>query len=74
MSTQASVPCLRRARHALGTSIKLRLVVLFLLLAATMTTVFVGGAQKAFSLGWREAARPLLMDYVDRLVDDITAG
>ncbi|MFT7401962.1 MAG: signal transduction histidine kinase [Hydrogenophaga sp.] len=68
------MPWLRRARQALGTSIKLRLVVLFLLLAAAMTTVFVGGAQKAFSLGWREAARPLLMDYVDHLVTDITAG
>jgi signal transduction histidine kinase len=64
----------RRARQALGTSIKLRLVVLFLLLAAAMTAVFVGGAQKAFSLGWREAARPLLMDYVDHLVADITLG
>ena len=48
------------------------MVVVFLLLAAAMTTVFVGGAQKAFSLGWREAARPLLMDYVDHLVADIT--
>jgi signal transduction histidine kinase len=74
MSTQASVPWLRRARQVLGSSIKLRLVVLFLLLAAAMTTVFVGGAQKAFSLGWREAARPLLMDYVDHLVADITLG
>ena len=61
----------RRARQAFGTSIKLRMVLVFLLLAAAMTTVFVGGAQKAFSLGWREAARPLLMDYVDHLVADI---
>jgi signal transduction histidine kinase len=74
ISTRAFIPWLRRARQAFGTSIKLRLVVLFLLLAAAMTTVFVGGAQKAFSLGWREAARPLLMDYVDHLVTDITAG
>lgn len=74
MAAKASVSWLARVRQALGTSIKLRLVVLFLLLAAAMTTVFVGGAQKAFSLGWREAARPLLMDYVDHLVTDITAG
>jgi signal transduction histidine kinase len=39
-----------------------------------MTTVFVGGALQAFTLGWREAAQPLLMDYVDHLVNDITAG
>ena len=62
----------RRARHRLAHSIKLRLVLLFLLLAAAMTFVFVTGAQKAFSVGWREAARPLLTDYVDRLAADIT--
>ena len=37
-----------------------------------MTFVFFTGAQKAFSLGWREAARPLLMDYVDRLAAEVT--
>jgi signal transduction histidine kinase len=73
-AAQAPMPWHRRARQALGTSIKLRLVLLFLLLAAAMTTVFVGGAQKAFSLGWREAARPLLVDYVDHLTADITAS
>lgn len=61
----------RRARRALAHSIKLRLVVVFLLLATAMTFVFISGAQKAFSLGWREAARPLLMDYVDHLAADI---
>ena len=74
VSEAAQPPWHRRARQAFGTSIKLRMVVVFLLLAAAMTTVFVGGAQKAFSLGWREAARPLLMDYVDHLVADIAPG
>ncbi len=74
MNTAARQPWHRRARQALGTSIKLRLVVLFLLLAAAMTTVFVGGARQAFTLGWREAARPLLVDYVDHLTADITAS
>jgi signal transduction histidine kinase len=73
-TAQAPMPWHRRARLALGTSIKLRLVVLFLLLAAAMTTVFVGGARQAFTLGWREAARPLLVDYVDHLTADITAS
>jgi hypothetical protein len=41
----------RRARHALGHSIKVRLVVVFLLLATAMTFVFISGAQKAFSVG-----------------------
>jgi signal transduction histidine kinase len=72
-ATQAPTPWHRRLRQALGTSIKLRMVLVFLVLAAAMTTVFLGGAQKAFSVGWREAARPLLMDYVDHLTADITA-
>ena len=64
----------KRAKHRLAHSIKLRMVLVFLLLAAAMTFVFITGAQKAFSIGWREAARPLLMDYVDHLVADITVG
>lgn len=57
----------RRWRH----SIKLRLLAVFLLLAFAVAFIFISGAQKAFSLGWREAARPLLMDYVTRLADDV---
>jgi len=64
----------RRARHALGHSIKLRLLVVFLLLALAMAVTVISGAQRAFSVGWREAARPLLMDYVDRLVDEVAAS
>ncbi|WP_394788202.1 ATP-binding protein [Rhodoferax sp.] len=60
-----------RARHAFNHSLRWRLVTLFLLLALAMSTVFVGGMQKAFSIGWREAARPLLADYVDHLVADL---
>ena len=58
---------LRRLRH----SIKLRLLAVFLLLALSVAFIFISGAQKAFSLGWREAARPLLMDYVSRLASDV---
>jgi hypothetical protein len=47
-----------------GRSIKRRLVLMFLLLAVLLTTVFAFGAQRAFSVGWRDAARPLLADYV----------
>jgi signal transduction histidine kinase len=61
-----------RARHALGHSLKLRLVVVFLLLAGAMAAVLVGSVQRAFSLSWRDAARPMLMDYVDRLSADIS--
>ena len=63
----------KRAKNRLAHSIKLRMVLVFLLLAAAMTFVVIAGAQKAFSMGWREAARPLLIDYVDRLAEKITA-
>ena len=61
----------RRARHALSHSLQWRLVILFLLLALAMTGTFIYGMQKALSVGWRDAARPLVTDYVDRLVADI---
>jgi signal transduction histidine kinase len=64
----------RRLRDTLGHSIKLRLLLVFLLLALAMAFTFISGAQRAFTEGWREAARPLLMDYVDRLVEEVAAG
>lgn len=64
----------RRAKHRVAHSIKLRMVLAFLLLAAAMTFVFITGAQRAFTMGWRDAARPILMDYVDRLASEVTAG
>jgi signal transduction histidine kinase len=64
-------PWHRRALNALRCSLKLRLILVFMLLALGVAFAFIGGAQKAFSVGWRDAARPLLMDYVDRLANDI---
>ena len=61
----------RRLLHALRHSLRLRLVLLFLVLAMAMTVAFLGGMQKALSVGWRDAARPLVADYVDRLAADI---
>ena len=61
----------RRWRHRLRHSLRWRLVALFLLLALAMSLAFVGGMQKALSVGWREAVRPLLSDYVDRLAAEI---
>lgn len=57
----------RRWRH----SLKLRLVTMFLLLALVMTAIFMGGMQRAFSTGWRDAAKPLVADYVDRVVAEL---
>jgi signal transduction histidine kinase len=67
-------PWFSHARHALGHSLKLRLVVVFLLLAGALGFVFISSVQRAFSLSWRDAARPMLMDYVDRLSADINQG
>ncbi|MBU0748600.1 MAG: HAMP domain-containing histidine kinase [Gammaproteobacteria bacterium] len=60
-----------RARNAVGYSLRIRLVLVFMALAVTVAVTFMGGVQKAVSVGWREAARPLLMDYVDRLTAEI---
>lgn len=57
----------QRWRH----SLRLRLVTVFLLLALAMAAVFMGGMQRIFSTGWRDAARPLVADYMDRLVQEI---
>jgi signal transduction histidine kinase len=62
-----------RALHTLRVSLRWRLVALFLLLAVAMTAIFIGGVQRAFSHGWRDAARPLIADYLDRLSADLLA-
>ncbi|WP_295951856.1 HAMP domain-containing sensor histidine kinase [Rhodoferax sp.] len=61
----------RRVRHAIRHSLRWRLVMLFMVLALTMSVVFVVGMQKAFTVGWRDAALPLVSDYVDYLVADL---
>jgi signal transduction histidine kinase len=58
-------------RSKLPHSLKARLVALFLLLALAMTGAFLFGMQRALSLGWRDAALPLVVDYVDRLAAEI---
>jgi signal transduction histidine kinase len=57
----------QRWRH----SLKLRLITVFVLLALAMAAVFLGGMQRVLSVGWRDAARPLVTDYIDRLVADL---
>jgi len=57
----------RRWRH----SLRLRLVTMFVLLALVMTAVFVGGMRSMVSSGWRDAGRPLIADYVERLAAEI---
>ena len=67
----ANCPWHRRARDAVGYSLHLRLVLVFMALAVTVAVAFMGGMQKVVALGWKEAARPLLVDYVDRLTAEI---
>jgi signal transduction histidine kinase len=61
----------RDARHAFKHSLRFRLVVMFLLLAASMTITFVLGMQQALRIGWRDAAKPLATDYVHKLAAEI---
>lgn len=61
----------RRARQRLRHSLKARLVAVFLVLALALAGAFMFGMQKAVSIGWRDAARPLATDYVDRLAAEI---
>lgn len=61
----------RRAHRRLRHSLRARLVALFLLLALGLTAALGLGMQRAFGTGWRDAARPLLTDYVDRVVADL---
>lgn len=66
--TQAHKP---RWHQRLRHSLRWRLVALFLLLALAMSGAFLFGMQKALTTGWRDAARPLLVDYVDRVAAEI---
>ena len=61
----------QRARYALRRSLRLKLMLVFLVLALAMTAIFLAGMQRAIGMGWRQAVAPLLADYVDRLVDEI---
>ena len=70
----AQCPWHRRVRQHLGHSIKWRIVVVFVLLATAVAGVFVFGAQRACAVGWRDAARPLLADYVAHLASEVTGG
>lgn len=64
----------RRARRRLAHSIKWRIVAVFGLLGLVVAAMFAFGAQRSFAVGWREAARPLLADYVAHLAQDVTGG
>jgi signal transduction histidine kinase len=57
----------RRFRHSVGA----RLVGLFLVLALAVSATFLFGMQSAFRGGWQDYARPLVANYIDRLVDEI---
>ncbi len=61
----------QRVLHALSHSLQMRLIGLFVLMALALGAIFLFGMQTALSLGWRDAARPLVTDYIDRLATEI---
>lgn len=52
-------------------SIGVQMLLLFVAFALALALAFLYGMQRAFSGGWRELARPLVADYVDRLAAEI---
>ena len=60
-----------RWRHRLRHSLQARLVLLFLLLALGISGLFFAATRELFSTGWRDLARPLVADYLDRLAAEI---
>lgn len=71
LGTDASGRWHRRAWRTFAHSLKLRLVLVFLVLAFATVLVATLAAQKAFTAGWRDAGRPLVRDYIDRLAAEI---
>jgi signal transduction histidine kinase len=61
----------QRLRQRLRHSLRWRLVALFLLLAIGTTGMFFVGTQRIVADAFSVLVRPLLSDYVDRLVDEI---
>jgi signal transduction histidine kinase len=57
--------------RALLASLRIRLVLLFVLMALATTAIFVAGMQRALSAGWDALLRPIVVDYVDRLAAEI---
>lgn len=60
-----------RWHQRLRRSLRMRLVLLFVLLALATTGIFVAGMQRALAAGWSSVLRPLISDYVDRLAAEI---
>ncbi len=74
-ATRAAAPGWRARcrswRRGLAHSIKLQMVLVFLVLAVVLCGVFVVSVHRVFMVGWREAAQPLLGDYLDRMAEDL---
>jgi signal transduction histidine kinase len=68
---KACIRAQRQAKHALAHSLRVRLMAMFVLLALAMAATFMFGMQAALSIGWRDAAKPLVADYIDKLAAEI---
>lgn len=71
MTPPTATPAAPRRSRWLPRSLQARLVAVFLLLALGTTLLFVTATRELFSTGWRELARPLVVDYLDHLAADI---
>jgi signal transduction histidine kinase len=52
-------------------SLKWRLVIVFILLALASTAVFLFGMKRVVQAGWQDYAKPIVVDYVDKLAAEI---
>jgi signal transduction histidine kinase len=52
-------------------SLKWRLVIVFILLALASTAVFLFGMKRVVQTGWQDYAKPIVVDYVDKLAAEI---
>ncbi len=60
-----------RWRRFIPRSLRLRLVLVFVLLALAMSWALLSAGQRFAEAGWNFAARPFVEDYVQRLMNDI---
>lgn len=60
-----------RARFALRHSLRWRLLMVFLVLAVVIALIFAAGARRVSATGWNFIGKPLLVDYIHRLAQEV---
>jgi signal transduction histidine kinase len=70
-TSPARAPWHRRAHFALRHSLRWRLMMVFFILALVIALVFATSARRIAATGWNLTAKPLLVDYIHRLADEV---